>query len=276
MRSDWTEHDLDVQGVCLRYTRTGKGDQPPVVLAHGFSDSGLCWLPVALKLESHYDLILPDARGHGHSQGVQPGEDVDMAGDLAGLIRALKLEKPVVGGHSMGANVSSQMVTRNPGLVRALILEDPAWFTDGPPAEPKTKQQETPPPSPFAWLLELGNLSVDDVMDKCRTDNPKWAEVELRPWAESKKQFDVNFLQIDRILQRSWQEIVPEIDCPTMVITADPKKGALITPQMAKTIVSMNPRIRVVNIKGAGHSIRRENFKGYMRAVEDFLKEVTE
>ena len=118
MQTQWTENDLVLDGVNLHYTRTGKGKKPPLVLAHGFSDSGLCWLPIALELEDRYDLVLPDARGHGRSQRVQPGEDVDMPADLANLIRALHLEKPVVGGHSMGAHVSAQMAARNPGLVQ--------------------------------------------------------------------------------------------------------------------------------------------------------------
>jgi N-formylmaleamate deformylase len=275
MQTQWTENDLVLDGVNLHYTRTGKGKKPPLVLAHGFSDSGLCWLPVALQLEDRYDLVLLDARGHGRSQRVQPGEDVDMPADLANLIRALQLEKPVVGGHSMGAHVSAQMAARNPGLARALVLEDPAWFPDGQPPRRRTEQEDTPPAHPFAWLLELEGNPVEKVMEKCRKDNPTWAEIELRPWAESKLQFDLNFLQIQRILQRSWKEVVPEIDCPTLVITADPKKGALVTPEMAKMIVEMNPRFRVVKIKGAGHSIRRENFKDYMQAVEDFLNEVS-
>ena len=55
-----------VNGLKLHYTRTG-GAKPPVVLAHGFSDDGLCWTPVAEALAADYDVVMVDARGHGRS-----------------------------------------------------------------------------------------------------------------------------------------------------------------------------------------------------------------
>ena len=62
----WQSGDIEVNKLKLHYTRTG-GDKPPVVLAHGFSDDGLCWTPVAKLLEADYDVIMVDARGHGRS-----------------------------------------------------------------------------------------------------------------------------------------------------------------------------------------------------------------
>ena len=47
----WQSGDIRVNGLMLHYTRTG-GAKPPVVLAHGFSDDGLCWTPVAEALEA--------------------------------------------------------------------------------------------------------------------------------------------------------------------------------------------------------------------------------
>ena len=55
-------------GIRLHYYRTGDGTKPAVVLCHGFSDSGLCWTPVARQLEADYDVIMLDARGHGLSE----------------------------------------------------------------------------------------------------------------------------------------------------------------------------------------------------------------
>ena len=90
----WTQHDLLVNGVRLHYYRTGHGDKPALVLVHGFSDNGLCWTPVARDLEADYDVIMPDMRGHGLSERVQLSDKVDMAADVAGLIRALGLTRP--------------------------------------------------------------------------------------------------------------------------------------------------------------------------------------
>ena len=63
----WQSGDIAVNGLKLHYTRTG-GAKPPVVLAHGFSDDGLCWTPVAEALEADYDVVMVDAA----AMAVQP------------------------------------------------------------------------------------------------------------------------------------------------------------------------------------------------------------
>ena len=132
MLPHWTQNDLLINGVRLHYARTGHGDKRPLVLVHGFSDHGLCWTPTARDLESEYDVIMPDMRAHGLSERVQPGEKVDMAADLAGLIRTLGLRRPIVCGHSMGAMITYQIGVRFPELASALVLEDPPWWLSQP------------------------------------------------------------------------------------------------------------------------------------------------
>ncbi len=90
--SNWYSGKIATNGIQMHYTRTG-GDKPPIVLAHGFSDDGLCWTPVAERLQADYDVIMIDARGHGRSDAPEAGYGpVEMAADLAGLIRGLGLK----------------------------------------------------------------------------------------------------------------------------------------------------------------------------------------
>jgi N-formylmaleamate deformylase len=272
----WTKNDIIVDGVKIHYTRTGDGSKPPVVLLHGFSDNGLCWLPVACDLEAEYDVILPDARGHGLSARVKPGQEIDMVADIAGLIRELGLNQPVLGGHSMGAGTSAHLEARFPGLVRALLLEDPGWRDQPPQKEPEPEKEEQSRRNPMEWILKLEKMSVEELVTMCRKDNPTWQEAELRPWAESKKQFDYNFLQGPRGNPfANWQEVVKAIRCPTLLITANPAKGALVTPEAAQWIRTTKSNIKVVRIPRAGHNIRRENYMKYIKAVRTFLKAQT-
>src|ERR671933_1978140 len=104
--SSWQSDTVEANGLRLHYTRTG-GAKPPVVLAHGFSDAGLCWTPVAEALEAEYDVIMVDARGHGRSEAPEHGYDaLTLATDLYGLITTLNLRKPIILGHSMGARTA--------------------------------------------------------------------------------------------------------------------------------------------------------------------------
>ena len=70
----WHSGDVEANGIRLHYTRTG-GTKPPLVLAHGLTDDGLCWTPVAEALEAEYDVIMVDARGHGQSDAPETGYD---------------------------------------------------------------------------------------------------------------------------------------------------------------------------------------------------------
>src|SRR5690242_13485221 len=99
--TDWQSGHVEANGIRLHYTRTG-GDRPPLVLAHGFSDDGLCWTPVVAVLAPDYDVIMVDARGHGLSDAPAHGYgSAEHAADLAGAIGALGLRRPAVLGHSM-------------------------------------------------------------------------------------------------------------------------------------------------------------------------------
>jgi len=178
----------------------------------------------------------------------------------------------VLGGHSMGAGVSSALGAQFPGLVRALILEDPNWRISDPTE--RKQEQQAPRPNPFAaWLMTLQGKTIEECIAKCRLDSPTWAEIELFPWAESKKQFDLTFFQTESGHQQDWQEDVKAITCPVLLITADTEKGALVPKMAAQKAVSLNPLVQFVKIEGAGHNIRRENFPAYMKAVREFLKQ---
>jgi pimeloyl-ACP methyl ester carboxylesterase len=103
----WSAGDVFANAILFHYYRTSEGwslhPKPQVVLCHGFSDSGMCWAPVAMQLQGQYDLIMPDARGHGLSDQPETGYNLPMmASDLAHLIRSLDLDRPVLVGHSMG------------------------------------------------------------------------------------------------------------------------------------------------------------------------------
>ncbi len=77
MHKDWTQGSITItDGIELFYTRTGKGEKPPIVLAHGITDSGLCWHQFASELEEDYDLIMYDEYGHGKSSCVDGEEKI--------------------------------------------------------------------------------------------------------------------------------------------------------------------------------------------------------
>ena len=94
---------------------TGPVAQPPLVLLHGSSDSGMCWISVAQALQREYDIVMPDARGHGLSEKPESVRIRTMAADVAGLIHALGIAPVYLMGHSMGAALPPHL--RRPILI---------------------------------------------------------------------------------------------------------------------------------------------------------------
>ncbi|MFT4041288.1 MAG: alpha/beta hydrolase, partial [Thermomicrobiales bacterium] len=114
---------VEVPGGHIHYARGGNGS-PPLLLAHGATESGACWPRVAPALAAGHAVVMADARGHGESSPPPPGWDYAMQGDdLAAVITGLGLERPVVIGHSMGCGAALHLAARHPQLVRALVLE---------------------------------------------------------------------------------------------------------------------------------------------------------
>ena len=123
----WTDGYVFANGIRIHYWRTGtNAGKPPLVLAHGSSDDGLCWTNLAKEIQDGYDIIMFDARGHGLSDPPTPSDPPDVqVEDSAGLIKELKLERPILMGHSMGSASVAHFAAKYPDVPRAVILEDP-------------------------------------------------------------------------------------------------------------------------------------------------------
>jgi pimeloyl-ACP methyl ester carboxylesterase len=112
---------IDVNGAALYYEE--RGDGAPLVLIHGGLGSSSQWDPVVTELADSFRVITPDSRGHGRSEN--PGEELSyglIANDVAALVGALGLDRPVVGGWSDGGQVTLELGARHPGTAGALIV----------------------------------------------------------------------------------------------------------------------------------------------------------
>ena len=267
----WLDNDVIANEIKIHCYRTG-GDKPPIVLCHGATDDGLCWAPVAQALAVDYDVIMPDARWHGCSDGPAGGDNVSvLTDDLVAFVRALKLERPILMGHSMGAHSVFQAIARDSSLARAAILEEPPFRE---PAAPLDDEQLKKRAGHMRQsMMAYKSMSREALMAMCRQQSPAWGEEELSPWADAKLRVSLNL--VDAVNQKStavsiW-EALPKITCPVLLITADPDKGAIVTPEIAQKAAQAAPSLRVVHIQGAGHNIRRERFEAYMQVVREFL-----
>ena len=273
----WTEHDLTLGANSVHYARMGVRSGPPVVLLHGFSDAGLCWTRFASDLATEYDVILPDAAGHGRSSAPAQGEALARAvTDVLGLLDALGLDRVALVGHSMGASTASRVAVAAPERVRAAALEDPPW-RDGSWAPPAGQRSRAPLRSPewTEWMRSLKTLTPEQRRAVADQERPEWPAEERAYWIEAKAQFDLDAFPDQPVPDMGgWRETVRGLRCPTLLVTADVERGAIVSPDVAEEASRMNPNVRVVHVPGAGHNIRREQYAAFQSAVRGFLAEV--
>lgn len=260
--ADWSEGDVEVGGVTLHYLRTG-GDGPPLVLLHGFSDSGPCWSRVARELEGEWDVVMPDARGHGRSDRAGSSYDPALrAADAAGVIEALGLSGAVVGGHSMGAMTAAEVAAARPELVGRLVLEDPPW-RDATGASAAGR---------WDYIRRAQEMPAADVPAFCREMHPAWDDAEIGPWVEAKRAFDLSLLDAPGTgSPRPWRSVASAIRCPMLLITGDVELGAIVTPEAAAEAARLSGGT-AAHVAGAGHNIRREGYERYMELLRGFLR----
>ena len=115
---------INLRGLPFHY-RDWSGDGRPVLLLHGLASTSHIWDLVAPLLAADFRVVALDQRGHGWSAQVEDGFDfATVSGDAAALIAALGWERPVIVGHSWGADVALELAAAQPGLAAGLIFVD--------------------------------------------------------------------------------------------------------------------------------------------------------
>ncbi|MDO5034775.1 MAG: alpha/beta fold hydrolase [Actinomycetaceae bacterium] len=99
---------------------------PTFVLVHGIGVSSEYFLKLAEKLVPHGDVVALDLPGFGDTTA--PPHPLSIAGFAACVHRIMRFEKvdnPVVLGHSMGAQVVTELAARDPEWVNRILLLGP-------------------------------------------------------------------------------------------------------------------------------------------------------
>lgn len=133
----------------LFFRRHGEASGSALVLCHGLASNSSRWneLGRKLKLPSGWCLLCPDLRGHGHSQQRGRLDSGIWMADLRELFAEQGLERVVLGGHCMGANLALRMATHYPESVQGLILVEPML--------PQARKGRMHVKSLLRWLLPL-------------------------------------------------------------------------------------------------------------------------
>jgi pimeloyl-ACP methyl ester carboxylesterase len=118
----WRHRWVSANGIRLHLVEAGEG--PLVVLLHGFPEFWWSWRHQLVGLAgAGHRVVAVDLRGYGDSDKPPRGYDLwTLAGDVAGLIRALGERQAVVVGHDWGGLIGWTLAALHPRLVRGLVV----------------------------------------------------------------------------------------------------------------------------------------------------------
>jgi pimeloyl-ACP methyl ester carboxylesterase len=282
--SHWKTGDLTANGISQRYYRSG-GGRPPVVLLHGIMEGALAWLPTARALEADYDVIMPDARGHGHSARV--GDDFTpdaLAADVAGLLRALGLRDVRLLGFSQGAATAAFVADRHPDLLRGVIL---AGLPEN--AAPAGDMMNNPGYQAWlsaymAWLEGLKTQNHTERMVASLSQVPPFApllpEQEYVAWVENSANLDLDLVRMGGRLWGQLGETVQamaaameRLAMPTLLMKsgfAPYSNGPLVLREEP----SGRPNVSILHFENTGHVIYRDRFDAFITQTRAFFERV--
>jgi pimeloyl-ACP methyl ester carboxylesterase len=226
----------------------GSGDRH-AVLVHGVMSDSRNWRSVGPALaERGYNVTAVDLRGHGSSLRAAEYTAELLAEDL---VETIPIEPELVMGHSLGGLTVSLAIERL--RPQRAIYVDPAFTL------PRLSWWQRPlVPWFVARMVKASTASI-------ARRNPTWDPADVAIEAESFRQFDR--AAISAALGGTTETVPATMLVPSLVVLAD--RSRLVKPALAESLRNMGFEIRIV--AGAGHTVNRDDFTGFMAAVEDWL-----
>ncbi|MFV0527998.1 MAG: alpha/beta fold hydrolase [Lachnospiraceae bacterium] len=111
---------VQIEEVKIFFEKSGKGQ--PILLLHGNGEDHTIFRELVQKLSRQYSVYAIDSRNHGQSSSGHPISYDAMMQDMYGLIRELRLEKPILLGFSDGGITGLLLAQKYPELLDRLIV----------------------------------------------------------------------------------------------------------------------------------------------------------
>jgi pimeloyl-ACP methyl ester carboxylesterase len=248
---------LEPSGIWYADHRSATNHRTPVLMIHGAGGSHLDW-PAELRRMPEANAITPDLPGHGRSKGEGRDTISAYAADMVILLDALKLERVIVLGYSMGAAVALMMALHHKARVAGIILI-------GGGAQMKVN------PAILGGLKIGFEITVRMMLDW------QWAEgtgeqikrLVLRRMLESDPDMMLNdYKAVDGFDVR---DRLAQIHTPTLIIggTAD----RMVSFEQSELLHRHIAGSKLVSIEGGGHLMVLEQAQTVADAVQTWLME---
>jgi pimeloyl-ACP methyl ester carboxylesterase len=266
---------VEVDGIGIEYEVTGEG--PPVVLLHGFPDSGRLWRhQVPALRDAGFRVIVPDLRGYGRSDkpdGVQAYAMRLLVGDVLAVISDAGAERAHVVGHDWGAAIAWVLAAVAGERVERLVA-----LSVGHPTTIRARGYEQHQKSWYMLLFQFPGIAEEWLSAHDWAHFRRWAG---HPDAEQVIQDlesngsltpGLNYYRAnvppETYIRPAAQ--LPPIQVPTMGVWSS-GDIALTEAQMVDSAASVTGPWRYERLDGPGHWMQLEAQQQVNRLLVDFL-----
>ena len=263
-----TEHAVHAHGLDLRYLDWGNADAPPVLLLHGLQDSAALWGTFAEAMQGDFHVLALDHRGHGDSPRATSYALADYVAETRDVIRNLRLDAPVLIGHSAGSKNAWMCIAANPGIASKLVITDmdPDSYNPGSVAMISRYKGESDTYESRAAITERLRSRQPNASDAETERSVDALAVELAGGRYTWKRSRDVVSMYDR--PDVWDSL-SEVGAPTLIVRG--AESTLLRHDVAVRMASAIPDCRLVEVPGGGHWAHLEQPDAYAAAVRAFL-----
>ncbi|MGD9302452.1 MAG: 3-oxoadipate enol-lactonase [Desulfobacterales bacterium] len=259
---------VNANGIDINYELSGAEGGPVVMLSHSLACSLVMWQPQLAVLESAFQVLRFDTRGHGDSDAPVGAYSLELlTADAVGLLDALNLEKVHFVGLSMGGMIGQCLALDYSERLISLALCDTAAIMP----------EETQP----IWLQRIEAAKsagmagqVDETLE--RWFRPEYLQLNPPEVEMIRRQIlatpVTGYVGCCEALRRlNFLDRLSEIEVPTLIMVGEEDPG---TPVAASE--AMQARIsgsKLVVLPSARHLSNIEQAAAFNKALIEFLKQ---
>ena len=278
--SGLAERTLDVDGVSLFVRESGSGD--PVILLHGFPQTGDCWNRVAATLASSHRVIVPDLPGFGRSSRPASFDAASVVQTLSGFLDAIAAPRATIVGHDWGGSFAFALALAHPERVERLVV------TNAPFRKIDLKRgfhflAFNLPIVPELAFRFAGDRIITFMLRAGSARKNAFAGEAVRPYVEAYRSAEIvssalaYYRTVTRRVIRQMVRPGPArdvgssrpIEMPTLIVWGmrDPALPATVLESIERDI----PQASVVRLEEVGHFVPDEAPDELARAIESFI-----
>ena len=235
-----------------------------VIMLHGLASNCNIWNLVAPILSNRYHILTIDQRGHGLSEKPEHGYDfATVTTDLHEIIKGLGIERPLIVGHSWGADVALEFAVKYPTVARGLC------FVDGGMIQPTARYNNLEEARENMAPPNFLGVSIDSFRERVRSRN---SNLGLGPESDivSLSNFEIlsdntirprltreNHLRIiDALWDHEPPELYTKVNCPVLMLPARRLGNPESLDRDTRRLDSVN---RAINLLPTGKAVWLEN-----------------